>query len=107
MSIAFAGTCDLAVWCKALKDQGWSGPRIARSLGKSEGYVNNLIRVVERASPAVLARWREEQGGQLAPVCAARARLLAAARAPRRRAAAADLHHRTVTARDASGRAGR
>jgi hypothetical protein len=70
MSIAFAGTCDLAVWCKALKDQGWSGPRIARSLGKSEGYVNNLIRVVERASPAVLARWREEQGGQLAPVCA-------------------------------------
>lgn len=64
------GTCDLAVRCKQLKEQGWTGPQIARSLGKSEGYVNNLIRVVERASPTVLARWREEQDGALPPVCA-------------------------------------
>lgn len=64
------GTCALAVRCKQLKEQGWSGPRIARSLGKSEGYVNNLIRVVERVSPAVLARWREEQGGEVVAVCA-------------------------------------
>ena len=63
-------TCALAVRCKQLKDQGWSGRRIARTLGKSEGYVNNLIRVVERASPAVLARWREEQGGAAVAVCA-------------------------------------
>jgi hypothetical protein len=58
------------VWCKLLRDKGWSGPRIARALGRSEGYVNNLIRVVDRASPIVMLRWREEQAGVLAPVCA-------------------------------------
>jgi len=68
--IGFEGTCDLAVWCKLLRDKGWSGPRIARELAKSEGYVNNLIRVVDRASPAVLLRWKQEQGGDLAQVCA-------------------------------------
>lgn len=68
--ISFAGTCDLAIWCKLLRDKGWSGPRIARGLGRSEGYVNNLIRVVDRASPLVMLRWREEQSGQLTPICA-------------------------------------
>jgi hypothetical protein len=68
--ISFAGTCDLAMWCKLLRDKGWSGPRIAKALGRSEGYVNNLIRVVERSSPNVLVRWREEQTGMLTPVCA-------------------------------------
>ena len=68
--INFGGTCDLAIWCKLLRDKGWSGPRIARALGRSESYINNLIRVVERSSPAVLVRWREEQSGQLVPVCA-------------------------------------
>ncbi len=68
--IELGGTCDLAIWCKLLRDKGWSGPRIARELGKSEGYVNNLIRVVERASPAVLLRWREEQVGDGGHVCA-------------------------------------
>lgn len=70
IAIAFAGTCDLAIWCKLLRDKGWSGPRIARALGRSEGYVNNLIRVVDRASPAVMLRWREEQSGTLEAVCA-------------------------------------
>ncbi len=70
MGIEFAGTCDLALWCKVLRDKGWTGPRIARALGRSEGYINNLIRVVERASPAVLLRWREEQKGVPDPVCA-------------------------------------
>lgn len=69
-AIEFAGTCDLALWCKLLRDKGWSGSRIARALGRSEGYVNNLIRVVERASPAVLLRWRTEQSGVADPVCA-------------------------------------
>ncbi len=68
--IGFDGTCDLAVWCKLLRDKGWSGPRIARELAKSEGYVNNLIRVVERASPAVLMRWKLEQGPGVEHVCA-------------------------------------
>jgi hypothetical protein len=68
--IAFAGTCDLAIWCKLLHDKGWSGPRIARAIAKSEGYVNNLIRVVERASPSVLLRWRAEQNGLVDHVCA-------------------------------------
>ena len=63
-------TCDLAVWCKALRDKGLTGPQIARALDKSEGYVNNLIRVVERASPSILLRWRAEQSGQLDHVCA-------------------------------------
>ena len=67
---AFAGTCDLAMWCKLLRDKGLTGPRIASALGKSEGYVNNLIRVVDRASPAVLARWKSEQTGTLPAVCA-------------------------------------
>ncbi|HEU0030540.1 MAG TPA: hypothetical protein VFQ53_07905 [Kofleriaceae bacterium] len=70
LEITFAGTCDLAMWCKLLRDKGWSGPRIARALGRSEGYVNNLIRVVDRASPAVMLRWRQEQGGATQPVCA-------------------------------------
>jgi hypothetical protein len=70
IAITFAGTCDLAMWCKLLRDKGWSGSRIARALGRSEGYVNNLIRVVERASPAVMLRWREEQGAVAATVCA-------------------------------------
>ena len=70
IGIEFTGTCDLAMWCKLLRDKGWTGPRIARYLGRSEGYVNNLIRVVERASPAVLVRWREEQAGAMVPVCA-------------------------------------
>lgn len=69
-AMQFCGTCDLALWCKLLRDKGWTGPRIARALGRSEGYVNNLIRVVERASPAVLLRWREEQNGAPHAVCA-------------------------------------
>lgn len=68
--ITFAGTCDLAIWCKLLRDKGWSGPRIATALGRSEGYVNNLIRVVDRASPHVMVRWREEQSGTITCVCA-------------------------------------
>jgi hypothetical protein len=70
MPIGFAGTCELALWCKLLRDKGWTGPRIARAFGRSEGYVNNLIRIVERAAPAVLLRWREEQAGAPHPVCA-------------------------------------
>ena len=66
----FAGTCDLAIWCKLLHDKGWSGPRIARAIAKSEGYVNNLIRVVERASPSIMLRWRAEQRGVVDHVCA-------------------------------------
>jgi len=26
IGIEFAGTCDLAIWCKLLHDKGWSGP---------------------------------------------------------------------------------
>ena len=64
-------TCELAIWCKVLRDKGWSGPRIAREIAKSEGYVNNLIRVVERAAPAVLLRWRAEAADAASPhVCA-------------------------------------
>lgn len=65
-------TCDLAVWCKLLRDKGFTGPHIARMLGRSEGYVNNLIRVVERGSPAVLLRWHAEHapGANLPHACA-------------------------------------
>ena len=70
IEIAFSGTCDLAIWCKLLRDKGWTGPRIARALKRSEGYVNNLIRVVDRASPSVMLRWREEQSGFVPAVCA-------------------------------------
>jgi hypothetical protein len=69
-TITFAGTCDLALWCKLLRDKGWTGPRIARALGRSEGYVNNLIRVVDRASPKVMMRWREEQHDPANGICA-------------------------------------
>jgi len=54
-------TYELAMWCKLLRDRGWTGGRIAGALGRSEGYINNLIRIVDRASLAVLARWRSEQ----------------------------------------------
>jgi hypothetical protein len=70
IGIEFAGTCDLAIWCKLLHDKGWSWPRIARAIAKSEGYINNLIRVVERASPSVMLRWRAEQRGAIEHVCA-------------------------------------
>jgi len=71
-AIHFAGTCELALWCKLLRDRGWTGAQIARSLGRSEGYVNNLIRIVERASLAVLIRWKHEQepASGLEPICA-------------------------------------
>ena len=70
--IDFGGTCDLAVWSKLLRDKGWTGPQIARSLGRSEGYVNNLIRIVERSSLQILMRWKLEQepASPLSPVCA-------------------------------------
>lgn len=72
LSIELAGTFDLAMWCKLLRDRGTSGHQIARSLGRSEGYVNNLIRIVDRASLPVLARWKSEQtpSSGLVPVCA-------------------------------------
>lgn len=72
LSIELAGTFDLAMWCKLLRDRGASGHQIARGLGRSEGYINNLIRIVDRASLAVLARWRSEQtpGSALVPICA-------------------------------------
>ena len=72
LSIALTGTFDLAQWCKLLRDRGWTGHQVARSLGRSEGYVNNLIRILERASLEVLVRWKSEQlpGSALAPICA-------------------------------------
>src|SRR5438477_595747 len=72
ISIDFAGTCELALWCKLLRDRGLTGPVIARSLGRSEGYINNLIRILERASLPILLRWKAEQKphGTLPPVCA-------------------------------------
>ena len=70
--IHFAGTCELALWCKLLRDRGLTGTQIARSLCRSEGYVNNLVRIVERSSLAVLMRWKLEQepASGVAPICA-------------------------------------
>lgn len=70
--IEFAGTFEAALWCKLLRDRGATGHQVAGILGRSEGYVNNLIRILERASLAVLMRWRAEQqpGTPASPVCA-------------------------------------
>lgn len=72
LSIGFAGTFDLALWCKLLRDRGCTGQRVARALGRSEGYVNNLIRILERASLDILARWKAEQApaSGMVPICA-------------------------------------
>ena len=72
LSTEFVGTFELAQWCKLLRDRGWTGQQVARSLGRSEGYVNNLIRILERASLEVLARWKREQHptSTLVHVCA-------------------------------------
>lgn len=72
LMIEFAGTLELAQWCKLLRDRGATGHQVACMLGRSEGYVNNLVRILERASVNILLRWRAEQqpGVQLAPVCA-------------------------------------
>jgi len=70
------GTFELALWCKLLRDRGCTGQQVAQSLGRSEGYVNNLIRILERASVEVLARWKTEQArgnaqaGAMIPICA-------------------------------------
>jgi hypothetical protein len=70
--IEVESTFELAIWCRLLRERGWTGARIAYALGRSEGYVNNLIRIVERASMGVLVRWRHEQqpGSDLAHACA-------------------------------------
>ena len=72
LSVDLTGTFDLAQWCKLLRDRGWTGHQVALSLGRSEGYVNNLIRILERAALDVLVRWKTEQlpGSALAPICA-------------------------------------
>lgn len=73
LSIEPSGTFEFALWCKLLRDRGLTGMQVARALGRSEGYVNNLVRILERASLAVLARWSAEQrtGGAGVPhVCA-------------------------------------
>jgi hypothetical protein len=72
LAIEFTGTFELAQWCKLLRDRGATGQQVAYALGRSEGYVNNLIRILERASVRVLLRWRAEQhsGSTLPHVCA-------------------------------------
>ena len=74
LSTDFAGTFELALWCKLLRDRGWTGNQVALSLGRSEGYVNNLIRILERASLEVLMRWKAEQmrsnAQTMIPICA-------------------------------------
>lgn len=72
LSIDFTGTFEFAQWCKLLRDRGWTGLVVARALGRSEGYVNNLVRILERGSLAVLLRWRLEQqpASALPHVCA-------------------------------------
>lgn len=72
LDISFTGTFELAQWCKLLRDRGATGQQVAYALGRSEGYVNNLIRILERASVRVLLRWRAEQqpGSTLPHVCA-------------------------------------
>lgn len=72
LSIEPAGTFEFALWCKLLRDRGFTGMQVARAVGRSEGYVNNLVRILERASLAILQRWAAEQraGGGLHPVCA-------------------------------------
>lgn len=72
LSNDFTGTFELAQWCKLLRDRGWTGQQVARSLGRSEGYVNNLIRILERASLEILARWKLEQNpaSTVAHICA-------------------------------------
>jgi len=46
---------------QAASRSGATGQQVAFALGRSEGYVNNLIRILERASLRVLVRWRDEQ----------------------------------------------
>jgi hypothetical protein len=72
LSIEFTGTFELALWCKLLRDRGANGHQVAYALGRSEGYVNNLIRILERGSLRVLVRWRAEQApsSSLCHVCA-------------------------------------
>jgi len=72
LAIEFGGTFELAQWCKLLRDRGATGHQVAFVLGRSEGYVNNLVRILERASMRVLLRWRAEQlpSSGLPHVCA-------------------------------------
>jgi hypothetical protein len=72
LAIEFGGTFELAQWCKLLRDRGATGHQVAAALGRSEGYVNNLVRILERASLRVLVRWRAEQlpGAGMPHLCA-------------------------------------
>jgi hypothetical protein len=64
LTIEPAGTFEFALWCKLLRDRRFTGQQVARLLGKSEGYVNNLVRIIERGSLRVLERWSREHGGE-------------------------------------------
>lgn len=72
LSIHPTGTFEFAFWCKLLRDRGYTGMQVARQLGKSEGYVNNLVRILERASLRILERWCNEQRANsgLSHICA-------------------------------------
>jgi hypothetical protein len=61
LSISPNTTFEFALWCKLLRDRGYTGMQVSRQLGKSEGYVNNLVRILERASLPILERWCHEQ----------------------------------------------
>lgn len=48
---------------KKLKEAyAMSGPQIAQRVGKSKGYVNNLIRVFEACHPKILEAWQSGEG---------------------------------------------
>lgn len=51
---------DAAMRFKLLTDKGEKGTGIASRLGKSPGYVNNLVRVATNCSKEVLLRWKLE-----------------------------------------------
>ena len=70
LSIECTGTFEFALWCKLLRDRGFTGHEVAHLLGKSEGYVNNLVRILDRASLRVLERWSCERSGARPRVCA-------------------------------------
>lgn len=54
---------DLAMRAHALHDEyDLSAAKLATRLGKSESYVDSLIRVVANLHPTILKRWQEEHG---------------------------------------------
>lgn len=61
------GGYDLAMRLRMLRDTyGMTGSQLARRIGRSKGYVNNLLRIVDNLDSRIIEEWRKGSAGKSA-----------------------------------------